>query len=106
MTVWLLLTTAIVLEVASTLALRVAAAGRRLWYVAVVTGYVLSFALLTGALHRGLGIGVAYGIWSAVGVALTALASRWLFKEPLTLVMAGGIALIAVGVWLIETGQG
>ena len=101
---WLYLLLAILFEVASTLALRVAAGGRRTWYVGVLTGYAISFVLLTLALHEGLGIGVAYGIWSAVGVALTAVASRWLFDEPLTLVMGAGIALIAVGVVLIETG--
>lgn len=101
---WPYLILAILFEVASTLALRVAAGGRRTWYVGVVAGYVVSFLLLTLALQEGLGIGVAYGIWSAVGVALTALASRWLFDEPLTLLMGVGLALIAAGVLLIETG--
>ena len=49
-------------------------------------------------------LGVAYGIWSAAGVALTAVASRVLFKEPLTLVMILGLGLIMGGVLLIELG--
>ena len=52
----------------------------------------------------GLGIGVAYGIWAASGVALTAVASKFLFKEPFTWVMALGIALIIGGVLLVELG--
>ena len=102
---WFYLACAIPLEIASTLALRVAAAGQHRWYAGVVVGYVASFVLLSLALGEGLGIGVAYGIWTAVGVALTALLSRSLFHEPLTRTMVAGIALIAVGVVLLELGQ-
>jgi small multidrug resistance pump len=102
---WVYLAVAILIEVASTLALRVAVAGRPRWYAGVVTGYVVSFALLALALHEGLGIGVAYGIWTAVGVALTAVLSRRLFAEPLTRTMLVGITLIAAGVVLLELGQ-
>jgi small multidrug resistance pump len=101
---WVLLGAAILSEVAGTCALRVAATGRRRWYAFVVAGYVVSFVMLTLTLDAGVGIGVAYGIWAAVGVALTAIASRVLFAEPLTRTMAGGIALIACGVLLIELG--
>jgi small multidrug resistance pump len=101
---WLYLAVAILLEVASTLALRVAAAGRRTWYAVVVPGYVASFVLLALALHQGLGIGVAYGIWTAVGVALTALLSNVLFGEALTRTMVVGIVLIVAGVVLLEAG--
>ena len=101
---WLYLVGAILLEVASTLALRVAATGARAWYAVVVPGYVASFVLLSLALREGLGVGVAYGIWTAVGVALTAVLSRALFGEPLTRTMVAGIVLIAAGVVLLETG--
>ena len=60
--------------------------------------------MLRAYLRQGLGLGVAYGIWSAAGVALTAVASRVLFKEPLTLVMILGLGLIMGGVLLIELG--
>jgi len=101
---WVYLACAIPLEIASTLALRVATGGRPRWYAGVVAGYVVSFLLLSLALGEGLGIGVAYGIWTAVGVAMTAVLSHRLFGEPLTRTMAVGIALIAVGVVLLETG--
>ena len=39
-----------------------------------------------------------------VGVALTAVASKFLFNEPFTWVMAAGIALIIGGVLLVELG--
>lgn len=101
---WLFLTGAILTEVAATLSLRMAAGGRRAWYTAVVTGYLLAFTCLSLALSHGMGLGVAYGIWAAAGVALTAIAGRVLFGEPLTGVMALGIALIMGGVLLIELG--
>jgi small multidrug resistance pump len=101
---WVYLASAILIEITATLALRAASAGRRGWYVVVVAGYGTSFALLSLALHEGLGIGVAYGIWTAVGVALTALLGRWLFSEPLSRTMLLGIALIVAGVVLLEVG--
>jgi len=101
---WVFLIVAILTEVAATLSLRAAASGRRAWYVVVVSGYVVSFVLLARALAEGMGIGVAYGIWTAVGVALTAVLSKVLFGEPLTRMMVGGIALIIAGVLLLETG--
>lgn len=92
---------AIVSEITGTLSLRVAARGRPAWYAALGVGYLAALGLLSLALDRVLGLGVAYGIWAASGVALTAVLSRLIFKEPLTGVMAGGIA---VGVLLIELG--
>ncbi len=49
-------------------------------------------------------LGVAYGIWAASGVALTAILARVIFHEPLTRTMALGILLIAVGVLTVELG--
>lgn len=39
-------------------------------------------------------------------MAITAVASRFLFDEPLTRRMLGGIGFIVVGVLLIEIGAG
>jgi small multidrug resistance pump len=100
---WLFLATAIVCEVTATLALKRALDHPAL-YAAVATGYVAAFVLLTLTLKQGLGIGVAYGIWAACGVALTAVASKVFFDEPLTNLMLVGIAFIIAGVLLVETG--
>lgn len=102
---WLFLACAVLCEVAATLCLRVAAAGRRSFYAAVAVGYVAAFGCMTQALDGGIGLGVAYGIWAATGVALTALASKVLFGEPLTPLMLFGIALIVGGVLVIELGS-
>ena len=81
---WVYLCGANLTGVAATLALREASAGRRRWYAAVVAGYVVSFGCLSLALDAGMGIGVAYGVWTAVGVAATAVLSKLIWDEPLT----------------------
>ena len=97
---------AIASEVTGTLSLKLASDGRGLrWYGVVITGYLAAFAMLTATLKAGLPLGVAYGIWSAGGVAVTAIASRLLFGEPLTRTMVAGIALIMAGVLLVEIGS-
>ncbi|GAB3595666.1 DMT family transporter [Microbacterium tumbae] len=101
---WLVLAVAILSEVGATLSLRMATHGSKRWYVLVVVGYLIAFGALAAVLALGMPLGVAYGVWAAVGVALTALAGRLLFKEPFTWVMALGIALIVGGVLLIEIG--
>ena len=103
MRTWSYLVAAIVSEVSATLALR-AATENPGWIVLVVSGYVASFALLAAVLRRGMAIGVAYGVWSACGVLLTALAAAVLFAEPLNQLMGVGLVAIAVGVLLIERG--
>jgi len=102
---WIFLVAAIVLEVGATLSLRASVTGSRLWYIPVVVGYLGAFVGLAFALGEDVPLGVAYGIWAAAGVAITAIMSRILFKEPLTLVMIGGILLVAAGVLLVETGS-
>ena len=101
---WLLLAGAIAAEVIGTLSLRMAAHGTRVWYALVLTGYASSYAMLVQALALGMPLGMAYGIWTAVGVAATAILSRLLWGEPLTWLMGAGIALIIGGVLLIEMG--
>lgn len=100
---WLALTGAILVEVFATLGLRASDGFRRkAWIVPVIVGYVLSFYLLWLALSLGVPVGIAYGIWTACGVALVAIIARFLFREPLTPVMMLGIALIVSGVFTIE----
>jgi small multidrug resistance pump len=100
---YLLLIGAILFEVSGTISLRLAIDNRR-WYTAVAIGYLVSFSMLGLALAQGMPIGIAYGIWAAAGVALTAILSRFLFNDPLTWLMSFGIILIIGGVLLIELG--
>lgn len=102
---WVLLAVAIVSEVGATISLKPATDGKKVFFVPVVLGYLVAFSLLAVALTLGLPIGVAYGIWAATGVALTAILGRVLFREPLTALMLTGIALIIAGVFLVELGH-
>src|SRR5699024_7290415 len=104
MTAWVLMAVAVATEVAGTLSLRLAATGRRRWYLAVTVGYLLAFASLAAALAEGMPLGVAYGIWAAAGGALTALGSRVFLKEPLTRVTVLGIAPIMPRARLVRRG--
>jgi small multidrug resistance pump len=102
---WLLLAGAILAEVAATLSLR-ASEGlkKKRWIAPVAAGYLGAFGLLTIALAHGMPVGIAYGVWAACGVALTAIGARVFFKDALTGRMAAGVGLIAAGVLLIELG--
>ncbi len=102
---WVLLAGAILSEVAATLFLR-ASEGlkKKRWIAPIAVGYAGAFGLLTIALAHGMPVGIAYGVWAACGVALTAIGARVFFKDALTKRMASGVALIAVGVLMIELG--
>jgi len=100
---WWALAGAILVEVFATLSLRASDGFRKkAWVVPVVAGYLVSFYLLWVSLGLGMPVGIAYGVWSACGVAPVAVIARFLFDEPLTWVMALGIALIIGGVLTIE----
>lgn len=101
---WLFLTLAILSEVSGSLALQ-AATEHPGWFVLVGVGYAVSFAAFSRAMQRGVPVGVGYGIWSASGVAITAVAAAVIFGEALTPLMLAGIAVIIGGVLLVELGS-
>lgn len=103
---WLLLAVAIAFEVAATMSLRASEGFTKwAWAVPIVIGYATSFALLGMVLKRGVPVGVAYGVWSGVGVAATAVLARFFFNDPFTVLMAAGVVLIGAGVFLLEFGS-
>lgn len=94
----LLLALAILSEVAGTTSLKLSQGFSKLIpSIAVVIFYGLSFVLLSLTLKR-MQVGVVYAIWSAVGTALIATIGVIWFKEPLTAIKIGSIALIILGV--------
>ncbi|MCF2571307.1 multidrug efflux SMR transporter [Brevibacterium sp. UCMA 11754] len=101
---WLFLMGAIIAEVTGTLALKGALDSPAL-YILVGLGYAAAFVFLSLTLRVGMPLGIAYGIWGAAGVALTAILSHVLFAEPLTPVMITGIVFIMAGVILVEVGN-
>ena len=99
---WLSLVIAIGCEVAATSALKASEGFTRpLPSVVVVTGYVLAIYLLSLTL-RTIPVGVAYAIWSGVGVALIAVIG-WLFLgQKLDAPAIAGLVLIVAGVVVIN----
>jgi len=103
---WFWLVGAILSEVAATISLRLSEGFTRVVpTVILVLGYGFAFFALSQALKQGMAVGVAYGVWSAVGVALIALIGAAFLKEPLSLVQVGGIVLIIAGVLALELGR-
>nr|PZN38823.1 MAG: ligand-binding protein SH3 [Actinomycetota bacterium] len=98
------LTLAICAEVLGTTLLKLSAGFTRPWPALGSLGaYGLSFALLAQAL-RGMGVGVAYAIWSGVGTALIVLIGVVFLREPITLVKVTGVALVVAGVVTLQLG--
>jgi len=99
---WIYLAVAIVSEVIATSFLKSAEGFTRLWpSLVVVVGYLLAFYLLSLTL-KTIPVGVAYAIWSGVGIVLIAI-SGWLFLgQSLDTPALTGLALIIAGVAVIN----
>lgn len=104
MKTWLILLTAIALEVTSSLLLKLAI-HHPVLYAPLVAGFVVSFLLMVKLLRLGMTLGVAYGIWAASGVALTSLLSWVVYDETLTRTAMIGVVLIVLGVAMIHLGS-
>lgn len=103
---WVLLLGSIAAEVAGTLSLRASdGLRRRRWIAPIALLYLVAFTLLGLALSTGMSVGIAYGIWTAVGVAATAILAHRIWGDPLTGLMALGIAFVVGGVLLVEIGS-
>ncbi|MDT7670064.1 MAG: small multidrug resistance pump [Pseudonocardiales bacterium] len=103
--VWVLLAGAILSEVMATISLRLSEGfSKAIPSTVVVVGYLLSFVLLAQVLKRGLSVGVAYGIWAAVGVSLVALIGAVFLGESLTWIQVGGLVLVIAGVVAVQSG--
>jgi len=104
--VWFWLAGAIVSEVAATLSLRASAGFTRVVpTVILVIGYGFAFFALSQALKLGMNVGVAYAVWSAIGVALIAIIGALFLHESLSPVQIGGLVLIIAGVVALEVGR-
>lgn len=99
---WLFLSVAIVSEVLGTSALKATEEFTRLWPSIIVTiSYLSAFYFLTLTL-RTIPIGIAYAIWSGVGVALITLVGWLFYKQTLDLPAYIGIAFIVAGVVVLN----
>lgn len=99
---WLYLSIAILSEVVATSALKSAQGFTRpLPSLLVIAGYALAFYLLSLAL-RAIPLGVAYAVWSGVGVALVSVVGWFVYRQALDAGAIIGIALIVAGVAVIH----
>ena len=98
MNAYVYLAGAIVAEVIGATALKASDGFTKFWpSLIVVIGYVIAFYLLSLTL-KTIPTGVAYAIWSGVGVVLIALAAWLLQGQKLDAPALIGMALIVVGV--------
>ncbi len=99
---WIYLAIAIVSEVVATSALK-AAEGFTQWApsLLVVIGYALAFYFLSLTL-RSIPLGVAYAIWSGVGLALVSIVGWAIYRQSLDPAALVGIALIIAGVVVLN----
>ncbi len=102
MSVYTMLSIAIVCEVAATLSLKAADGFTKFVpSVVVVVGYLLAVYLLS-IITRQLSIGVTYAVWSGAGVVLTAGLGIVIYGEKMDLAGIVGITLIIAGVLILN----
>jgi small multidrug resistance pump len=98
---WIYLTLAIVSEVITTSSLKTVD-GFTNWApsLVVIIGYVFSFYFLSISLNS-IPLGVAYAIWSGVGIALVSLIGWIFYHQSLNLSGFIGITFIISGVLIL-----
>ena len=69
--------------------------------IIVVLGYGLSFYLLSMTL-KVMPIGIAYALWSGIGITLTVLLGKLIWNESLDWARITGIILIIMGILVIN----
>ena len=97
-----LLLVAIAIEVVATALLpRAEGFTNPAWSATVVAGYILSIWLLT-LVVRDIPVSIAYAVWSGLGTALITVVGVLLLDEGIDLFKVSGIALVVVGVVLLN----
>ena len=99
---WIFLSIAIVSEVIATSALKAANGFTRLApSLIVVLGYASAFYFLSLTL-RTIPVGVAYAVWSGVGIVLVAIIGWLVYGQKLDLPAVAGMALIIAGIMVLN----
>lgn len=99
---YILLLLAIVAETIGTTALQASQQFTKFWPAALcVVTYALSFYLLALAL-KVIPVGIAYAIWSGVGIVMIAIIGFAVFGQKLDLPAVMGMGLIIVGILVIH----
>lgn len=99
---WLFLSVAIVAEVIATTALKASDSFTKLWpAVLVIAGYGVAFYFLSLTL-RAIPVGIAYAVWSGVGIVLISAIAWFWHGQTLDLPAILGMALIIAGVVVLN----
>lgn len=99
---YVFLALAIIAEVIATTALKSAdGLNKPLPLLLVVVGYALAFAMLA-LVMRSIPVGVAYALWSGLGIVLISLAAWLIYGQRLDTATLLGMALIISGVAVIQ----
>jgi len=99
---WLYLAVAILSEVLGTTCLKLSDGFTKPWPAAgVVAGYGVAFVLLSLTL-RTMPVGVAYAVWSGVGIAAITVIGWLKFGQALDAAAFAGIGLIVAGVLVLN----
>ena len=105
-TSWICLSIAILAEVIATSALKASDSFTRpLPATVTVVGYGLAFYLLAVAL-KTIPVGIAYAVWSGVGIVAIALIGYFVFGQTLDAAALIGISLILAGVLVLNVFSG
>lgn len=99
---WIILFFAIIAEVIATSALKSSEGFTKpLASIVVVLGYVIAFYGLSLTL-KTIPVGIAYAIWSGVGIVLITIVAWFVFDQKLDIWGIIGIALIMSGVLILN----
>ncbi len=101
-TQWLYLGIAIVAEVIATSTMKATQGFTRIWpSLVVAAGYLVAFYFLSLTL-RTLPVGIAYAVWSGVGIALVSLIAWLVYGQTLDAPAIAGMGLIVAGVVVLN----
>lgn len=96
------LSIAIIMEIVATSALKASDGFTKLEPTIIsVIGYVIAFYCLSMTL-RTMPVGIAYAIWSGVGIAALALIGWLVFRQPIDTAGMIGLTLIIAGVIVLN----
>ena len=99
---YLVLIFAVIAETIGTSALQASQQFTRFWpSVTVVVAYGISFALLAWVL-KFMPVGIAYALWSGLGIVMIAGIGFAVFGQKLDLAAMLGLALIVAGIIVIN----
>ncbi len=94
---------AICLEVTGTAALQASQQFTRLGPTALMACCYAGSLFLLSVTLKAIPVGIAYAIWSGVGIVLIAIVGYFVFKQSLDLPAIIGLGLIVAGVIVVNT---